>query len=99
MMESWPGRGLGPAPAGIGIAAGELIVGEIGSSQRSDYTVIGRVANLGARICSKARAGQVLVCQTTYDMIQEQVEATPVPGLRLKGADHAVTAYHITRLL
>jgi adenylate cyclase len=99
VMESWRGCGLDPAPAGIGIATGELIVGEIGSSQRSDYTVIGRVANLGARICSEAGAGQVLVCQTTYDMIQEGVEATPVPGLRLKGVDHSVTAYHITRLL
>ena len=61
--------------------------GEIGSPQRSDYTVIGRVANLGVRICSEARAGQVLVSQATYDLIQERIEATPtIPGLILRGS-------------
>jgi adenylate cyclase len=98
VMEDWQRRGIEPAPVGVGIATGELIVGEIGSEQRSDYTVIGRVANLGARICGEAKAGQVLISQATYDLIRERVKANPVPGLRLKGVDQPVTAYHITHL-
>jgi adenylate cyclase len=99
VMESWWARGVEAAPIGIGIASGELIVGEMGSSQRSDYTVIGRAANLGARICAVAKAGQVLISQATFDMISGQVEATPIGGLELKGVGQGITVYHVTRVL
>jgi adenylate cyclase len=99
VMETWWAQGVEAAPIGIGIASGELIVGEMGSSQRSDYTVIGRAANLGARICAVAKAGQVLISQATFDMISGQVEATPISGLELKGVGQGITVYHVTRVL
>ncbi|MBU0705400.1 MAG: hypothetical protein KKC18_16240 [Chloroflexi bacterium] len=46
-----------------------------------------------------AEGGQVLVSQATYDLIEKKVKATPIPGLQLKGVDHAVTAYHVTCIL
>jgi class 3 adenylate cyclase len=46
-----------------------------------------------------AQAGQVLVSHATYDLIHDQVEATPITGLRLKGVDHEVTAYDVRRVL
>jgi adenylate cyclase len=98
-MDTWHARGLEPAPIGVGIATGELTVGEMGCLRRTDYTVIGRAANLGSRICGVAKAGQVLISQATHDLIKDQVEATPVTGLHLKGVDQAVTAYHITHIL
>ncbi|MEE8390712.1 MAG: adenylate/guanylate cyclase domain-containing protein [Anaerolineae bacterium] len=98
-METWQERGIKPAPIGVGIATGELTVGEMGCARRTDYTVIGRAANLGSRICGVAKAGQVLVSQATYDLITDQVEATPITSLQLKGVDHDVTAYHVTRFL
>ncbi len=99
VMDAWQARGLGAAPIGVGIATGELTVGEMGCARRTDYTVIGRAANLGSRICGAAKAGQVLISQATYDLIAEQIDATPVAGLRLKGVDQDVTAYHVTRIL
>jgi len=99
VMETWQARRIEPAPIGIGIASGELTVGEMGCPQRTNYTVIGRAANLGSRICGVAQAGQVLVCQATYDLIGAQVEAVPITGLQLKGVDRDVTVYHITRVL
>jgi class 3 adenylate cyclase len=99
VMETWQARGVGAAPIGVGIATGELTVGEMGCPRRTDYTVIGQAANLGSRICGVAKAGQVLISQATYDLIAGQVEAAPVTGLRLKGVDHDVTAYHVTRIL
>ena len=76
-----------------------MIVGEMGCPQRTDYTVIGRAANLGARICSVAKGGQVLISQATYDLVKESVEATPITGLHLKGLNRNVTAYEVTRVL
>ena len=95
----WQARGVEAAGIGVGIATGELIVGEIGCEQRADYTVIGRAANLGARICATAHANQVLISQATYDLVKDQVEVAPVPGQHFKGIDHEVMVYHVIRIL
>ena len=99
VMGTWQTRNLDPAPIGIGIASGEMTVGEMGCPRRTDYTVIGRAANLGARICDVAEPGQVLVCQATYGLIEKKVKATPITGLQLKGMSCDVTAYHVIRVL
>jgi adenylate cyclase len=99
VVARWLARGVEMAGLGVGIATGELIVGEIGFEQRTDYTVIGRAANLGARICAVAQAGQVLISQATFDLVKDWVQVTPIPGLRFKGIGHDVTVYHVTRLL
>jgi adenylate cyclase len=98
IMDDWRTRGLDPAPIGVGIATGELTVGEMGCSRRTDYTVIGQAANLGARICNAAQGDQVLISQATYDLIKDRTEAIPIAGLQLKGICHDVTAYHVTRV-
>ena len=99
IMETWLARDIEPAAMGIGIATGEMTVGEMGCPQRTDYTIIGRAANLGARICGVAKPDQVLISQATYDLIKDQVAATPIPGLHFKGVDSDVTVYHVSRIL
>ena len=99
VMQIWRERGVEAAPIGIGIATGELIAGEMGCPQRADYTVIGRAANLGARICSAAKGGQVLISQATYDLVKSAVEANPISGLQFKGVDKDVTVYEVMRVL
>ena len=99
VMASWESKGVTPSPIGVGIATGELIVGEMGSEQRTNYTVLGNAANLGARICGIAKAGQVVVSQATYDMIKDHVEAEAISGVQLKGVGGDVTVYNVTRVL
>lgn len=99
VMDAWQQRGVARSPIGIGIATGELIVGEIGCRKRTDYTVIGRAANLGARLCGVAQGGEVIISQATYDLVREEVEVEPIHGVKLKGVPDGMVIYSVKRLL
>ncbi|MEM7034583.1 MAG: adenylate/guanylate cyclase domain-containing protein, partial [Chloroflexota bacterium] len=99
IMTTWQQRGFTPAPIGIGIATGELIVGEMGGPQRTDFTVIGRAANLGARICGAAKPGEVLICPNTFALASEKLKASPISGLQFKGVERDVMVYRVESIL
>lgn len=99
LVHDWVAQGGQEAPIGVGIATGELIVGEMGSVHRTDYTVIGRAANLGARICGVAQSRQVLISPATYELVADQVVAQPVHGMQFKGLAGPTTVYHVTGLI
>lgn len=99
IVSNWWRRGVLAPPIGIRIVTGRMIVGEMGGSQRADYTVMGRDVNLGARICSLAKGGQILISQATYDLVREAVEAIPLSGQQFKGVADDVTVYEVTEVL
>ena len=67
--------GDGPAlPLGIGIAKGEVMIGNIGSPEHLDYSAIGETVNLAARLCGHAKAGQVLVSSSVQATLAEDSE-------------------------
>jgi adenylate cyclase len=74
LMDQWEKRGVRRSPIGIGIATDEIIVGEFGCPERTDFTVMGRAANLGARLCSAAEGGKILISQRTYEEMQATLE-------------------------
>lgn len=99
VMQKWEKTGIMPAPVGVGIATGELIAGEVGSKERADYTVMGRAANLGARICSAAQGGQLLVCEETFRLVENRVKVRPIYGMQFKGVDKDMIVYEILSVL
>jgi adenylate cyclase len=95
IVERWNARGLMARSMGIGIATGELTVGEFGSAQRSDYTVIGHAANLGAHLCGAARGEEILLSAATYELTRDAIRAAPLEGLHLKGIREDLKVYRL----
>jgi adenylate cyclase len=94
LTESWrrSGHQLG---FGIGIAVGEATLGRIGFDHRLDYAAIGRIPNLASRLCTAAKAGQLLVSEPVFLSVEAKVEADPLEPLALKGFHEPVPAYEI----
>jgi adenylate cyclase len=84
---------------GIGVSTGEAIAGEFGARNYTEFTAIGRIVNLGSRICSAAEGAQVLISQATYEMAQDFVTVTPLEPLVLKGISQPEPVYDVHSVL
>jgi adenylate cyclase len=97
LRKEWLKRGY-ELDLGIGVAAGYATLGNIGFEGRMDYGAIGNVTNLAARLCSEAKARQILTNQKTLSKIEELVEYEPVEEFQLKGLGRPVAAFNILKL-
>ena len=77
--------GFEPFKIGIGINKGKAVSGNIGSEQQMNYTVIGDTINLGARLCSNARSGQVLISRSVKENISDNYDFKKIPSIEVKG--------------
>lgn len=79
----------------IGINTGEAIVGNFGTEQRSDFTVIGPTVNIAARLEAAGEAGRILVGPRTAELVRDTYSLTATEPLQLKGIGEPVTAYFV----
>ena len=80
---------------GVGLAMGEATVGRIGYEGRSDYTAIGTVTNLAARLCAEAMDGQILIDGNAAAEAGDIIPLVPAGKRMLKGFEGATAAYEI----
>jgi adenylate cyclase len=97
LAEGWSRRGYA-LDFGIGIAQGHATLGRIGFAGRSDYTAIGSVTNLAARLCGEAQQRQILISQRVHAAIQDTVVADSVGELALRGFSRPAKAYNVVGL-
>jgi class 3 adenylate cyclase len=83
---------------GIGIAHGYATLGAIGFEGRSEYSAIGTVVNLAARLCAEARDGQILIDSKVRAALDERVTAEPVGELTLKGLHRPIASYNVLEI-
>ncbi len=80
---------------GVGIARGYATLGQIGFADRIDYTAIGTVCNLAARLCAEAKDGQILIARRVAAAVEDMVRLEEVGDLALKGLMQAVAVYNV----
>jgi adenylate cyclase len=81
--------------ASIGIATGHAHVGRLGSDDSKDYTAIGDVVNLAARLQGKASAGEILISAETYGKDPSAFANAQPEQVTLKGFRQPVTTYRL----
>jgi class 3 adenylate cyclase/HAMP domain-containing protein len=94
LTETWRNRGhfLG---FGIGIAVGYATLGQVGFDRRLEYAAVGSVTNLASRLSDEAAAGQIIISQRAFAMVEPWVDASPIPPLTLKGFSRPIPALEI----
>lgn len=84
-----------PLPIGIGIHEGLVLRGDVGSSERRDFTVIGPTVNTAARLCGRAGALDVLVSEPVRRQAEADLHFVEVPLLALKGLPQPLQAWRL----
>ncbi|MCG6859443.1 MAG: adenylate/guanylate cyclase domain-containing protein [Salaquimonas sp.] len=94
--HEWQRRGIeNPFMARIGINTGYCNVGNFGSADRMDYTIIGAEANLAARLESIAEPGGIVMSYETYALVREKIRARAMQPITLKGISREVVPYAV----
>ena len=95
LLDRLAAEGREAAPIGIGINSGEMVVGNIGCEKRVDYTAIGDAMNLGARLCGLAKPHQIIIGQSTYQLVQDAVEVNKLEPVLVKGRVQPEQIYEV----
>ena len=93
---AWRARGIDtPFRARMGINTGYCNVGNFGSEDRMDYTIIGAEANLAARLQSNAQPGGIVLSYETWSLVKHAVRARQLEPITMKGISQPVVPYEV----
>ncbi len=88
-----------PIQLRIAINSGKAVVGDIGSSQRVDYTVLGSTINLASRMEGICPPGECVISEATYKLLRVRQGFIPMGSYRFRGIERPIKVYQTTRTM
>ena len=97
LREAWRERGLARSlNARMGVHSGVCTVGNFGSEDRLDYTVIGNGVNLAARLEANSDSNKILVSEDTYLLVKEEIKCIKKQEISVKGISYPIQTYEVS---
>ncbi len=79
----------------VGVHTGDCTVGNFGSDDRLEYTIVGGSVNLASRLETNSEAGRILISDSTYELIKDEIPCVPRGKIRVKGIDRDISTYWV----
>ena len=95
LRERWIKMGYPALHIRMGISTGYCHVGNYGAAHRMAYTIVGRDANLAARLQSAAEVDEILISDDTYNLIKNDYLCAPKAPIKLKGIQGPVNTWQV----
>ena len=100
MRREWDVLGVTtPLSVRMGINTGFCTVGNFGSEERLDYTIVGGAVNLASSLESAADTDEILISQDTFALVKDEVACQPKSEITVKGIAYPVMTYGVIDLL
>ena len=101
LQGKWLDEGKPKIEIGIGISTGEAFVGNIGSEERLEYTVIGDTVNTASRIenYNKVYKTKFLISEETFLRVQKYVDVIKIREVTIRGKSKKINIYEVLRIL
>ncbi|HQC10828.1 MAG TPA: adenylate/guanylate cyclase domain-containing protein, partial [Smithellaceae bacterium] len=97
LQDKWKAEGRPVFDIGVGLNSGDMVVGNMGSEMRFDYTVMGDMVNLGSRLegTNKEYGTNIIISEFTYEKVKDAMCCRELDGVRVKGKLKPVKIYEL----
>ncbi len=99
MMTEWAAQGRQVFTVGMGLNTGEVVLGNLGSSDRLNYTVIGDAVNTAARLYNVAKGGQIIISESTYEEVKDRFVVNELTPVSVKGKALPLRNFEVVGIL